>query len=95
MYPNIHLGNSPITFDKAYNHLSIALNNKAKLRDRKATACNKGWTFFTTFLTSLSVNPLTMPHLYKTVVHPSVLYGCEQWNAITQEEARHLNTLYK
>lgn len=42
-----------------------------------------------------NVNPLTMPHLYKTVVHPSVLYGCELWNAITQEEARQLNTLYK
>lgn len=34
------------------------------------------------------VNPLTMSHLYKTVICPSVLYGCKLWNAITKEDRR-------
>lgn len=91
----IHLGNSPIPFGKTYNHLGIALNNKAKLGDRIATACNKGWKSFygLSDISITNVNPITMSHLYKTVVRPSVLYGCELWNAITQEEVRRLNTL--
>lgn len=75
----IHLWNSTIPFGKAYNHLGIALNNKAKFQDQIATACNKGWTSFygLTDIRITKVNPLTMSHLYKTVVRPSVLYGCE------------------
>lgn len=46
-----------------------------------------------TIISITNVNPLTMSHLYETVVRTSVLYGCELWNAITQEVVRRLNTL--
>lgn len=80
---------------QAYNHLGIALNNKTKLGDQIATACNKGWKSFDGLadISITNVNPLAMSHLYKTVVRPSVLYGCELWNAIPQEDVRCLNTL--
>lgn len=55
---------------KAYNNLGIVLNNKAKLGDRISTACNKEWKSFhgLSDISITKVNPLTMSHLYKTVV---------------------------
>lgn len=68
----IHLGNSLIPFGKAYNHQGIALNNKTKLGGRIATACKKLFTAYLTIISITNVNPLTMSHLYKTVVRPYV-----------------------
>ena len=39
------------------------------------------------------VNPASMAHLYKTIVLPSFLYGCELWNHTNNEDLRRLNTL--
>ena len=39
------------------------------------------------------VNPASMAHLYKTIVLPSILYGCELWNHTNNEDLRRLNTL--
>lgn len=75
----IHLGNSLIPFGKAYNHQGIALNIKAKLGGRIATACKKGWKSFY----GLSDN-----NQHYQFVRTSVLYGCELWNAITQARGR-------
>lgn len=34
---------------------------------------------------------MTLSHLYKTVVLPSALYGCELWNCISSSDLQKLN----
>ena len=88
------LGDVIVPCKDSYNHLGILINNKCSLTDRITLACEKGRkSYFTISSMLLSlVNPLTVSHLYKTVVRSSVLYGCELWNNITQQDSRRLCT---
>ena len=89
-----NLGGIDIPSDDSYTHLGIVINRKCKLSDRIATACTKGRKsyFALSDLGSPYLNPLTVSHLYKTVVLPSVLYGCELWNGISCQDIQRLNT---
>ena len=77
-----NLGGIDIPCDDNYTHLGIVVNRKCKLSDRIAAACSKGRKsyFALSDLGSPYLNPLTVLHLYTTVVLPTVLYGCELWN---------------
>ena len=89
-----NLGGIEIPCDDSYTHLGIVVNRKCKLSDRIAAACTKGRKsyFALSDLGSPYLNPMTVSHLYKSVVLPSVLYGCELWNGISCQDLQKLNT---
>uniref|UniRef100_A0A8W8KPH4 Uncharacterized protein n=1 Tax=Magallana gigas TaxID=29159 RepID=A0A8W8KPH4_MAGGI len=37
------------------------------------------------------LNPLTIAHIYKTVVIPSMLYGCKLWNNLSAKNTQRLH----
>ena len=88
-----NLGGIDIPCDDNYTHLGIVVNRKCRLSDRIAASCTKGRKsyFALSDLGSPYLNPLTTSHLYKTVVLPSVLYGCELWNGISCQDLQKLN----
>ena len=83
-----YIGPYEIPCEENYNHLGILINHKCKLSDRIHAACNKGRKsyFALSDLGTTFLNPWTFIHLYKTVVLPSVLYGCELWANLTRED---------
>ena len=92
---DIFLGNCKIQYCQNYDHLGILINCNTKSSSRISNACSKGWKSFyaLTDMDISRVNPASMAHLYKTIVLPSILYGCELWNYTNNEDLRRLNTL--
>ena len=88
------LGDTTIPNKSEFTHLGIVVNNKCKFSERIATACTKGRKsyFALSDLGSPYLNPMTMSHLYKRVVLPSVLYGCELWNGLTNTDTQRLSS---
>lgn len=82
------LGQCSIPTADKYNHLGIIVDNRCKLFARITEACNKGRKsyFALSDIGSQFLNPMTLSHLYKKVVLPSALYGCEQWNCISSSD---------
>lgn len=85
-----YLGNDTISPQDTYNHLGILVNNKCNFSDRINSACRKGnITFYAlSDIGSPYLNPLTIASMYKTVVRPSVLYGCELWNNLSAKDTQ-------
>lgn len=92
---DIYLGQSKIQCGIDYEHLGISINSNTKSKSRISNACSKGWKSFYALsdLHISRINPATMAHLYRSVILPSVLYGCETWNHMTKEDVRRLNSL--
>ncbi|KAK3096521.1 hypothetical protein FSP39_000985 [Pinctada imbricata] len=82
----------PIT--QSHNHLGITVCSNCKLSERISIACEKGRKayFGLSDIGSPYLNPLTISHLYKSVILSSVLYGCELWNDMTSLDTRKLTT---
>ena len=78
-----------------YDHLGILINSNTKSSSRISNASSKGWKSFYSLsdIEVSRVNPMTIAHLYRTVVVPSILFGCELWNHTNKEDLRRLNTL--
>lgn len=76
-----------------YNHLGILVNNKWNFSDRINSACRKGINTFYALsdIGSPYLYPLTIAHIYKTVVRPSMLYGCELWNNLSAKDTQRLH----
>ena len=88
------LGDATVPCKDSFSHLGIVLYNKCSLIDRITLACEKGrksYFAISNMLLSLAKR-LTVSNLYKTVTRSSVLYGCELWNNMSQEEDRRLST---
>ena len=71
--------------DTNYKHLGIHCDKFLPLDENVMSATTK----LKSTLLSLSkncgihedaLNPLTAKHLYKTIILPKALYGCEPWN---------------
>lgn len=64
------MGQALILFEESYNHLSIVIHRKLKLSQRIGRACQKGRKFFFALsdIVSHFLNPMTISHLYKTIV---------------------------
>lgn len=90
---NWHLGPAKVSCEQSYNHLGIVINHKCKLWDRINEACNKGQKsyFALSDLGTPFLNPNTLSHLYKKIVLPSVLYGCELWCNLSLTDKNKLN----
>ena len=87
------LGDTPVPHRNSCCHLGIIINDKSSLSDRIKSACRKGRnTFYAlTDIGSPYLNPLTLVKLYKSVVLPSALYGCELWNNLSTTDSQQLH----
>ena len=83
------LGSDVIRITKAKTHLGIVLNSNLTNGDAVSNACDKGrksfYGLFGINSYAIDMNPLTYVNLYRKIVIPSALYGCELWNALTQK----------
>ena len=90
------LGDATVPCKDSYSHLGIVVNNKCSLIDRITLACEKGrksYFAISNMLLSLT-NTLTVSHLYKTVIRSSVLYSCELWNNMSQQDNHRLSIYF-
>ena len=87
------LGDTPVPRLDSCCHLGIITNDKSSSSDRVKSACRKGRNSFyaLTDIGSPYLNPLTFAKLYKSVVLPSVLYGCELWNNMSTADSQRLH----
>ena len=91
-----YLGNDIVAESEYYKHLGINnnkyLNNKISIQD--ATHKLKG-TFRSLVNSGIlnhgALNPLTCKTIYKSIVLPKALYGCENWDNLNDTELLSLN----
>ena len=86
------LGNESIPINDRYKHLGIIQQSKFKSIDRTTDSCNRGRKTYFAIKNNLSknTNPLTLISLYRKIVIPTVLYGCELWNNLKQTDLQVL-----
>jgi hypothetical protein len=91
-----NLGDIKIPCSDSYNHLEIVINDKLTLSDRILSACRKGQKSYYALneIGSNYLNPITLSHLYKSVVLPTVIYGCELWNKLSTSDCQCFSTFY-
>ena len=86
-----HFGNDIIKEDENYKHLGIINNNflSKKVNIKDATDKLKG-TYFSLvnsgILLQETLHPLTCSTIYKSIVLPKALYGCEYMDNFTNSE---------
>lgn len=87
------LGDDEILINDSYKHLGIIQHSRFKTIDRTTDSCNKGRKAYFAIRNDLShnTNPLTLVKLYRKIVLPTVLYGCELWNNLKQTDFQILN----
>ena len=72
----------------SYKHLGILLSTTGNSRDKVQEACKKGKASFMSLagagVRPHGLNPITCSKLFKLIVLPRSLYGCELWNQLPQ-----------
>ena len=76
-------------------HLGIRQDSNMKICNRISERCKKAKSSFFAMIGlgvhPLGLNPITSANLYKRIVLPSVLYGSELWNNMTQSDINSIN----
>ena len=90
------LGHSNIPELTDTTHLGILRSSNLSSTERTTAACRKGRSTFYS-ITNIGARPrglfpATSVSLYKRVVLPSVLYGCELWSNMRTKDLANLNT---
>ena len=80
---------------ESYTFLGIELNGKFSSLQRTTNVCRKARNayFAVANIRNEHTNPLVLIQLYKSVVLPILLYGCEVWNDIKGQDINLLNIL--
>ena len=82
------MGRSCISQVCSYKHLGILLSTTGNSRDKVQEACKKGKASFMSLagagVRPHGLNPITCSKLFKLIVLPRSLYGCELWNQLPQ-----------
>lgn len=85
--PTLHLNNNPLKQVKSINHLGITLSHDRNFITTIDEACKRGRKSFYSLagvgVRAHGLNPLMAANLYRKIVLPSALYGCETWSNIT------------
>ncbi len=97
------LGAADIVVDDHAVHLGIRQNSNNEYKERINERCQKGLNAFYAMVglgvKPAGLNPLTSTKLYKKIIVPTTLYGCELWNDVTQSDintiTRHQHTIVK
>ena len=91
------LGNNFLQQSDYAIHLGIRQDSNLKLTNRITERCQKAKNSFFAMaglgLRPLGLNPLTSISLYKKIVIPTVLYGCELWNNMNNSDIDVINRL--
>ena len=78
----------------SHTHLGIELNGKLSALSRTTNACRKGRNTYLAIsnIRDDNASPLiVLIKMYKSVVIPSVVYGCEVWNDLKNKDLFLLN----
>ncbi|MEW8546047.1 MAG: reverse transcriptase family protein [Candidatus Thiodiazotropha sp.] len=92
---SIKLGNAVIPQKRSVTHLGVRQESNRSSTVRTREACTKGRSVFYS-MADIGVRPCGLHpdisiDLYKKVVIPTVLYGCEIWNNLKQCDRTELN----
>ncbi|PJE77768.1 hypothetical protein CI610_03305 [invertebrate metagenome] len=84
------LGHHTLDISHSQTHLGTVFSSKLSNTERITNACDKGRITLHSIVgvaPSLSaISPVVKTSLYKKVVLPSILYGCEHWTNLTVTE---------
>ena len=88
-----NIGSDLIPSSCTYSHLGILLNSRFKSIDRTTSACRKGKNAYCApkGISCKNTHPCALLRLYKSVVLPTVLYGCEMWTNLKSMDIQALN----
>ena len=90
------MGDARLTEDMQYKHLGILLNKYLYIDNNINEAADKLKGTLLSLVNSGvhegGLNPITSKRLYKSVVIPKALYGCELWNSLLP---KHIEILEK
>jgi hypothetical protein len=88
---NIRLSNESFENMATFKYLGTTLTNQNDIRDEIKSRLNSGNTCCYSaqnLLSSLLISKNLKIKIYKTVILPVVLYGCETWSLTLREEHR-------
>jgi hypothetical protein len=92
--PDWRIGMHSILQCDVYTHLGVAVASNLKSSKCVQRACGKGRKAFFSLLgygvKPLGLNSIHSVSLYKKIVLPSVLYGCELWNNLSSCDISYL-----
>lgn len=92
--PSFLFDNSPIPVVKIKKYAGITLKYNCKPNDAIKEACDKGKHLLNSFyfigIRDGGMNPLTSMKIWKRIILPSVLYGCELWSNMTNTSIEEL-----
>ena len=82
------LGDTPIDVVKSHTHCGVQLTSDISSAGITKSVCRKGRGIMLSLQNCGlgSLNPLTLLKLYKSIVLPSALFGCELWNSLSETE---------
>ena len=90
------LGDAYIEENILYKHLGVVLNKYGTVDDNVKEAASKLKGTFLSLINSGvhegGLNPITSKSIYKAVVLPKALYGCELWYSL---QSKHIDLLEK
>ena len=83
-----HIDNDPIRQETSANHLGILQDTTLKINETHTRLDTKRSQFISCYgwlwsQKPLGVSPLTAISLYRKITVPTVLYGCEAWNNLS------------
>ena len=93
------LGGKQVQETNSVKHVGVILNNTGSLKDCVDNACSKGRGAYMSLcgagVRPNGLNPLTSTKLYKTIVLPRCLYGCELWSHLTAENLLQIEKMQR
>lgn len=83
-----YISNELVPTTDTHSHLGIEMNSNLRYSERIENLCRKGKnTFFAArAIYTKDTNPCVSLHIYKTVVLPTVFYGCEVWSNLKNSD---------
>ena len=90
-----YIGIETIPVVDSCKHLGITLDRRLTNACRVHEACSRARKSYFSLKSNMpgTVNPLTATSLYRKVILPSLLYGCELWNELSVTDTKKLSQL--
>ena len=87
---NIKTDNSPFEWVEEFKHLGTNLTNQNSIQEEIKSIMKSGNACYHSVQNRLSSSLLTknLKIMYRTIILPVVLYGCETWLLTWREECR-------
>jgi hypothetical protein len=88
---NIQIGNKSFETVEQFKYLGITLKNQNSIREEIKSRFKKGNVCYHSVQNLLSSSLLSKNvkiKIYRTIILPVVLYGCESWSLTLREECR-------